>query len=236
MADRPLRLFVALEIPAAWRDGLEREIARVARLDPRARVVPARNVHVTLAFLGATPEGRVVDVVRAMRSGSAGLCAPLAALEGLGAFPSASRPRVLWAGLREEGGARLEAAARSVGEALRAAGFELEEHERFHAHVTLARLAERPAAALEKVLTAGRLQGTYKPEMLSDLVLMVSEPTSDGSRYRALERVLLPAPTSGGETSTSGRVGDSDSSPRPRPRPGASAPGRELEAGGPTAP
>ena len=220
MEPETLRLFVALEIPAAWREGVAREIARVARWDPHARTVPAENVHVTLAFLGATPAGRVAEVAAAMRAAADGVVAAKARLEGLGAFPSVERPRVVWAGLSEEAGAPpLAALASRLREALARAGFALDARERFHAHVTLARVERRPSAELEKGLTAGRLQSTYTTQMLSDLVLMVSHATPGGSRYRALERVALAG-------MPAGRDGSDSSAPSP----GTTAPGERPTA------
>jgi 2'-5' RNA ligase len=66
-SERP-RLFLALPLPAA-------AAARVVPWQERelraGRVVPPRNLHVTLAFLGATPAGRLDDIVAELREAAA---------------------------------------------------------------------------------------------------------------------------------------------------------------------
>src|SRR5437868_6702282 len=100
-AGSPMRLFVAAELSPATCEGLAAEVARVARLDPRAKPVPAANLHVTLAFLGATEPERVPAIEAALCEVAAGAAAPSVVVEGLGAFPDRARPRVVWAGLRD---------------------------------------------------------------------------------------------------------------------------------------
>jgi hypothetical protein len=129
-------------------------------------------------------------------------------VEGLGAFPTFHRPRVVWAGVEAGAGASvLRNLARRVRRACLEAGCPPDASGRYEPHVTLGRLrGGPPPAALEMCLTEGALQGTYTPEVLSDLVLMVSdgasvsdiepvlhdtaapEATPPGGRYRVLAR------------------------------------------------
>jgi RNA 2',3'-cyclic 3'-phosphodiesterase len=55
------RLFVALDLPDAVRDGLA-AWGRRALVDPALRPVPAENLHITLAFLGFRPEKEIERV------------------------------------------------------------------------------------------------------------------------------------------------------------------------------
>jgi RNA 2',3'-cyclic 3'-phosphodiesterase len=193
----PIRLFVAAEVSPASREGLAAEIARVARLDPRAKPVAAANLHLTLAFLGATDPARVPAIEAALREVAEASSAPSVVVEGLGAFPDRARPRVIWAGLRDlDAPPRTASLARAVGAALLRIGCPIDEPDRFHAHVTLARLEGRsaPAAPLKMSLEEGTLQRTYGPQVLSDLRLMVSERTGSTTRYRALSAFPLKSP------------------------------------------
>jgi RNA 2',3'-cyclic 3'-phosphodiesterase len=96
---KPLRLFVAIEIPSSVRGLVAAAVAPFRERFPRARWVPAENQHVTVKFLGSTwPRllGRVMEVVETVASE----CPPFESrVSGLGAFPSERRARVLWAGL-----------------------------------------------------------------------------------------------------------------------------------------
>lgn len=85
------RLFVALDLPEALRDGIvawgQRELG-----DPALRVVPPESLHITLAFLGYTPEKeieRVAEIVAALETG-----APAVELGDPVGKPSARRARL----------------------------------------------------------------------------------------------------------------------------------------------
>src|SRR5258708_31411875 len=91
-----MRLFVALEIPAAVRDNLATLIKDLRSLDPKSRWVPPENLHVTLRFIGQAPP----DKLDAMRSALGGVRAERAVqmdFPGPGSFPTDKHPRVLWA-------------------------------------------------------------------------------------------------------------------------------------------
>ena len=101
---KPLRLFVAIEIPEEAKDGAWEAVAPWRQRFPRARWVPRENWHVTLKFLGSTWP-RLADWVPER---VAAVAQEHAAFEtrvvGLGAFPSARRARVVWAGVEDPGG------------------------------------------------------------------------------------------------------------------------------------
>ncbi|MFB3737542.1 MAG: RNA 2',3'-cyclic phosphodiesterase [Candidatus Velamenicoccus archaeovorus] len=143
---RPLRLFVAVDVPDEVRTLIGDALAPLRERYPRARWVPLQNQHVTLKFLGRTWP-RLLDLVRRRVGSVAGRSAPFAArVEGMGAFPSARRARVLWAGLDDPAGAMASLAA-GLDEAL-ASEFE-PERRAFTPHLTVARFD--PPVAVEEV-------------------------------------------------------------------------------------
>ncbi len=190
-----LRLFVAFAPGEASREALARETRRVAAAEPALRATRAEGLHWTVAFLGATPASEVAAIEAVLRSVASEFEPFSVTIAGLGAFPSGRRPRVVWAGLVEdEGRARMVAIAQRLAAALGAAGYTLDAGERFHPHLTLGRLDGPPRGAggsLEKLLTTGTLQRTYSPEVLSDLLFMVSENDGRGTRYRPLAAMPL---------------------------------------------
>lgn len=133
---KPLRLFAAVDVPDAAKADVARSIA------PFRPVVPARwtnsdGWHVTVKFLGTTWPRLVPFVHEAMAAAAAEVPAFQTALTELGVFPSVRRARVLWVGLRDEGGAFAAMAA--------ALDRRLEEHfepeaRAFTPHLTLARM------------------------------------------------------------------------------------------------
>lgn len=94
------RLFIAFPIPDIVRAALQpaREI-----LDTRVvSVVPAENLHMTVAFLGERDDR---ETISAALDEVSQRCAPATVRLGvLGGFPTAERARVLFAGVDDEGG------------------------------------------------------------------------------------------------------------------------------------
>jgi 2'-5' RNA ligase len=102
-------------------------------------------------------------------------------ITGLGAFPSLTRPRVIWAGVGA-GGEELGTLARRVEQALARVGVPHEARP-FSAHVTLARIREPrrdPDLAAMLAAGAGRAFGTV---MIERVCLMRSDLSPRGARY-----------------------------------------------------
>ncbi len=166
-------------------DDLRQRLAtEIERLRPHAAVawVAPANLHVTLKFLGQIDEARAPAVADALRSASARHRAFDLALRGLGAFPSPTRPRVLWAGLEDDAGA-LAALAAAIDACCGELGFPRETRP-FAAHVTLGRVREptrRPqlGEALARPVDFGRVA-------VARVSLMRSELSPRGARYSEL--------------------------------------------------
>src|SRR5262245_61664854 len=136
------RLFVALTIPDAIKARLAELQANLrSRLPAASASWPrAENLHLTLRFLGNVARDRI-DTLRIALDEVARNTVPIAlAAEDVGCFPNVRRPRVLWAGVRAEGG-QLENLHRRVADAT--ASFTREPAEgNFVGHVTLARFKQ----------------------------------------------------------------------------------------------
>jgi 2'-5' RNA ligase len=188
-----LRLFVALEPPAAVRERLAAVQAALRRGAGRAasevRWVAPENVHLTLQFLGAVAEERAAAVAGAVAAAASGARPLDLHVRGAGAFPTPRRPRVLWAGLAGDLDA-LAALAKDLGGRLAPLGFPPEER-LFRAHLTLGRARDpRGARGLEAAVAAaaGADAGAWRAE---DLVLFRSHLSPKGPRYEALARAPL---------------------------------------------
>ncbi len=178
-ADGPhVRLFLGVEVSPAAEQGVAAAIRPWREAFRDARWVPPKNWHVTLKFLGWTSEP-LVSWVEETVEGIVGAHPPVAAsVRGLGAFPSAQRARVLWAGIDDPAngfGALVADLEAGLAEEFRA------ELRRFHPHLTVARsepplrlpeayadtpLASAPFVADRVVLFRSHLEGRaarYEP-------------------------------------------------------------------------
>jgi 2'-5' RNA ligase len=113
----------SMPLPAGARD------VRWVRLD---------GLHLTLRFLGPTPDALVAPTVSAVEMAAATAAGPFELeLAGAGTFPPGRRPRALWIGIAGGTTTLADLAARTE-EALVGAGWQ-PEHRPFRAHLTLAR-------------------------------------------------------------------------------------------------
>ncbi|HKI02193.1 MAG TPA: RNA 2',3'-cyclic phosphodiesterase [Thermoanaerobaculia bacterium] len=187
-----MRLFIALDVPEPPRRELRRRLDAVRDRLPRARWVDLENVHLTLLFLGETPETGIPDLAAGLREAFA-RCPPLDLRLGSGGtFPPGRPARVAWAGVEapEELTALQADITRAAVEAL---GFEPEERG-FHPHVTLARCPDPwRREAIDKFKTA--FTGPIGPPFLADHgILFESKLSPKGARYRAVETFPMMVP------------------------------------------
>lgn len=139
MADRNLRLFVALAFPDEVRAELRRVAGEMRAFAPHgARWANMDGAHLTLRFIGSTPTAAAAPLGEAVACAAEGIAPFELSLASAGVFPPRGTPRVLWVGV---GGAldALTSLRNSVEDALKTAGIPREERN-FAPHVTLARV------------------------------------------------------------------------------------------------
>jgi len=182
--ERPQRLFVAVAIPGQVAKPVEAAVEPWRAAFPKARWIPQANWHVTLQFLGPVYP-RLVPWVRERLGEVAVTTAPFdTRVHGLGAFPSARRARVLWAGLDGAEG-RLEGLATAVQRVL-APELPLETRP-FAGHLTIAR-SDQPIEAPEGY---ARSQLESERFTVGSFVLMRTHIERPSPFYEPLEVFLL---------------------------------------------
>ena len=137
-----MRLFVAVVPPDAALAELEDAVAPLRAAAPELRWTGIASWHLTLAFLGEVREEVLADLQVRLERAARRHPPQRLAIAGGGAFPSARRAQVLWAGFTADDTA-LGALADSVAAGARRAGAAPPgAHNRFRAHLTLARCRE----------------------------------------------------------------------------------------------
>jgi len=172
--DARLRLFCALTLPG---ETVERLLAWQARELRGGRLVPAGNLHVTLAFLGSRPAGELSAIAGCLRD----------------VARAAARPRLELRGYREtrsvgmltfeDEGGRATALAERLHEALEALGVYRREARPWLPHITVLRFRERPR------LRPGLPE--LGPVMPSDAAVFMSRLRPGGAEYESVETVAI---------------------------------------------
>jgi RNA 2',3'-cyclic 3'-phosphodiesterase len=178
-----VRTFVAVFPPPEVREALI-GAARELPVTGKVRWVRPANVHLTLKFLGEVSEDALVRVAEALEPVRLRHHPFEVEFSGFGAFPSARRARILWAGI-SEGSDRLRALARDVEVSLESLGFEREDRA-YVPHLTLGRARGRPVA-----LTAVETPPTVPGFSVRHMELVKSVPGEAGTTYSTLANYLL---------------------------------------------
>jgi 2'-5' RNA ligase len=169
MASNTIRVFYAIVPPPALARALA-ELARTVGERARARIVPAENIHLTLAFVGAWPPN-AMSSLEAAAAAVRGEPFRLT-LDTLGSF---RRAGTAWVGPSHPP-PQLVTLATSLGDALQANGVTYDARV-FRPHVTLARRLRAPGP-----------HGTIEPLTwdVGAFSLMESRTGGQGVRYEAL--------------------------------------------------
>jgi RNA 2',3'-cyclic 3'-phosphodiesterase len=183
------RLFVAVPLAEEARASIAQLVediqagAEAAARGQRSAVrwVRMDGLHVTLRFLGPTPEERVAELSAIVDEAAASVTPFHVAIRGSGAFPSARRPRTLWLGI-DEGADSLAALAGRLSEGLGKAGWPTDDRP-FRAHLTLARADGRREGPAVADLLAARADGFDTGFQADRLVLFESVTGGGPARY-----------------------------------------------------
>jgi 2'-5' RNA ligase len=190
-----LRLFVAISIPGLVRDEIIRLQQELQPLVPRGVVRWARpdQFHLTLRFLGDVPANGVEDLKKSVGA----VCRNARPLslhaEGVGFFPNARSPRVIWVGINDQEECLVDL-QKQIEAAVRP--FTAEPGEKnFTGHATLGRLKNpkptdiRDIAARAQSLEK-RLFGVWTAH---EIEIIRSELSPAGARYTSLAAFRLGA-------------------------------------------
>ncbi|MDQ6710575.1 MAG: RNA 2',3'-cyclic phosphodiesterase [Candidatus Dormibacteraeota bacterium] len=139
ITEKPWRLFVAALLTDANRRALSGTISQLASVTPGVNPSRIDAIHLTLHFLGSVEVERVEALSRGLDEAVTPFTRFQVDVMGVGAFPSLSRPRVLWAGVGGPKRERLVEIQQATGNALRNAGLVVEARA-YAPHLTLARV------------------------------------------------------------------------------------------------
>ena len=189
------RLFIAVPVAESVRVSIRELMEAVAgaSIDERTygqpRWVRVDGLHLTLRFLGATPDERQPALGEAIAAAARSVAPFRVVLSGGGAFPDSRWPRVLWIGIAE-GATQLEALATRLAEELAPIGWPPEGRP-FAPHLTLARTDGVPRADERARRLAELAEGISLGWQVDRIVLYKSIQGHGPARYESLAEAPL---------------------------------------------
>ncbi len=178
------RLFIglAIEINAELREALKRVRISAQQKEMEVEWSLEAGLHITLCFLGATPEETIPLLTHALSTIVTGREPVETSLRGMGAFPDDHHSRTLWVGIRNS--RTLRELQQSVAQAMAELGFPLEERE-YTPHMTFARLRK---ARTSRDLLSPYVRRDFGDVKIDHLLLYESLRHGAKSVYQPLEK------------------------------------------------
>lgn len=189
-----LRLFIAIELDAALRVRLKQIQKQLqdGQSMRNVRWVAPQNIHLTLKFLGNVNQAQVPALLDALDHAVKNIAPLTLEARGLGCFPNAKRPNIIWVGL-EGDTVPTALLVRQIENECAAVGFARDERG-FTPHLTLGRV-KREASLTERAAVGELIQSAPVPALgtiRADAVyLIASDLRPGGPVYTTMARVAL---------------------------------------------
>ncbi|MDW5563482.1 MAG: RNA 2',3'-cyclic phosphodiesterase [Methanomassiliicoccus sp.] len=180
------RAFISIDL-ARIRE-IEDLIISLKTADPTLKVVDPGQIHITLKFLGETPESKVQGIVDTMKEAAQGIEPFEVQLKGAGAFPTKNRIRVIWVGMNDT--LPMGTMATRLDESLSRQGFERERRP-FAPHLTMARTKVEASNPVLRQLIDNNAHNEFGTIFVDRIRLKKSILTKCGPQYSTVEEILL---------------------------------------------
>ena len=153
--------------------------------------VAKENIHLTLKFLGEVGNDKIETIKTILDNIAVGERSFQISLNGVGLFPNADFPKIVWVGLGKGSGEASHIAVK-IDEELSKIGFQRESR-LFVSHLTLGRLrsGKNRDALKEKILSVPHSPESHKPEIINSIILFKSTLTPQGSIYEKVHESRL---------------------------------------------
>lgn len=182
-----IRTFIAVDLAAGVKDRLTTLQEQLGRSGFGVKWTRPENLHLTLLFLGEVAALEVVSICRVVQQRARKHGPFHLEVAGLGAFPNARRPKVLWAGITD-GVTELRALHADVEEGLFDLGCYRREDREYTPHLTLGRLSLDDRAEDWGPILAKHADWLGGTTPVDEVLVMASEMRRDGPEYSVLGR------------------------------------------------
>jgi len=172
----PVSSTKAIQKVESWKNNSRMRLNKMSWVKPE-------NWHITLYFLGDTPDEKVDVLRQVIEQSFSDVAAFSSKLEGVGVFPSRRDPNVLWLGLNSL--QNIIPAHHKLGDLLRQNGFNFDQKP-LKPHLTIARMKFLADKAIIDTLVNDYGQTVFDAVSINKVVLFESLLTPQGPIYKAL--------------------------------------------------
>jgi 2'-5' RNA ligase len=181
------RTFIAVDISEAIRTNTIALQESLAKTGAEVKWVEPESIHITLLFLGEVDDRELPAICRAVKDISAREAPFALRVAGVGAFPNARHPKILWAGITD-GAEALRRLYDDLETKMLDLGCYRKEERGYTPHLTLGRAkADRDGFTLAPEL-AKRTDWDGGRTMIEEVLVFSSKLERDGPVYTVLGR------------------------------------------------
>ena len=190
------RLFLAINLPSDIKKKLAELVLKLQKNNKNKPIkwVEDENFHLTLHFLGDTPEEKITNINNELKpiiadfktlylpAGRQALNFQLS--DSIGFFPNLNDPKVIFLEMKELNDGKAIKLQKQIGEALSRLGFALDSRP-FHLHLTLGRVKFKTSIQIPNI------QIPNTQFQISSIDLMESNLTPAGPVYKIIQKYSL---------------------------------------------
>ena len=184
------RTFIGIDIGDAIRTNTTALIKDLSKTGAAVKWVAPESMHVTLLFLGEVDDRELHAVCKAVKEVAGGEPPFPLRVSGLGAFPTARRPKILWAGI-VEGVEPLQRLNAALEERMLELGCYRKEERGYSPHLTLGRVKADADSFTMAAEIPKRLAWEGGRFAVEEVLVFSSELDRDGPVYSVIGRAAL---------------------------------------------
>lgn len=183
-----IRCFIAIELPDELKNNIGFYMKNLISTGADVKWVVPQNLHLTLKFLGSTPEEKIADIIRQLAAITKSHDKFSLYFSGTGVFPNIKSPRVVWIGIKDSDA--IVKLQKDIESAMADLGFEKEER-RYTPHLTLGRVRsfKNKDPLINQLATLK--DADFGKIVVVSVALMKSELKPGGAVYQRLEEFKL---------------------------------------------
>ncbi|MBD3234757.1 MAG: RNA 2',3'-cyclic phosphodiesterase [candidate division Zixibacteria bacterium] len=183
-----MRTFIAVDIPDDAKMALDKLCIGFRRSGCRISWVKAKNLHLTVKFIGDFDPESIPELTAALKETVKGHGKQLVSLQGLGGFPNTRKPRVLWVGA-EQGREWFVELARKIDKACAKLGVK-KEKKKPSPHLTIGRVRDlHDWHKLEESFNTASFE--YPAFEVDSITIYKSDLSPRGAEYSVIEKIPL---------------------------------------------
>lgn len=187
-----MRAFIAVELPKEIGQKLALLQEELKKQNADVKWVEAKNIHLTLKFLGEIEDEIVDSLYEIMQEVAKDKKAFSLRICSMGAFPKTEAPRVIWVGI-DRGDKEIKEIAKELEEKIYKIGVAKEKRD-FSSHITIARV--RSSLNRIKLIEALKVLKSKMCEnnlefTVNKITLLKSTLTPKGPIYEALKEIIF---------------------------------------------